>query len=168
VQGQDYFIQGKAAMHISSSTVDGRIRINNEEGDKFGIALFPSVPGGSGDPVKSAGVVQYGIAIKKGLSDEKKAAAEEFIKFFVNEDLYKDLISKGVVVPANVEIPEDASPYLKEMLELTNKGTAPVFDSVIPTQVTDVMQNGLQALTIGRGTPEELAQEVQEAFDNMK
>lgn len=168
VQGQDYFIQGKAAMHISSSTVDGRIRINNEEGDKFGIALFPSVPGGSGDPVKSAGVVQYGISIKKGLSDEKKAAAEEFLKFFVNEDLYKDLISKGVVVPANVEIPEDASPYLKEMLELTNKGTAPVFDSVIPTQVTDVMQNGLQALTIGRGTPEELAQEVQEAFDNMK
>ncbi|MEC0311167.1 extracellular solute-binding protein [Paenibacillus lautus] len=168
VQGQDYFIQGKAAMHISSSTVDGRIRINNEEGDKFGIALFPSVPGGSGDPVKSAGVVQYGISIKKGLSDEKKAAAEEFIKFFVNEDLYKDLISKGVVVPANVEIPEDASPYLKEMLELTNKGTAPVFDSVIPTQVTDVMQNGLQALTIGRGTPEELAQEVQEAFDSMK
>ena len=71
-------------------------------------------------------------------------------------------------MPANVEIPEDASPYLKEMLELTNKGTAPVFDSVIPTQVTDVMQNGLQALTIGRGTPEELAQEVQEAFDNMK
>lgn len=167
VQAQDYFIQGKAAMHISSSTVDGRVRINNENGDKFGIALFPSVNGGKGDPKKSAGVVQYGISIKSGLDEKKQQAAEEFMKFFVNEDLYKELIRKGVVVPAKVDVPEDASPYLKEMLALTGNGTAPVFDSVIPTQVVDVLQNGLQALTVGQGSPEELAKEVQEAFDNM-
>ncbi|EHB68175.1 extracellular solute-binding protein family 1 [Paenibacillus lactis 154] len=167
VQAQDYFIQGKAAMHISSATVDGRVRINNEEGDKFGIALFPSVEGGKGDPSKSAGVVQYGIAIKSGLDEKKREAAEEFLKFFVSEDLYKELISSGVVVPAKVEVPEDASPYLKEMLELTGNGTAPVFDSVIPTQVVDVLQNGLQALTVGHGTPEEVAKEMQETFDDM-
>ncbi|MBB3126130.1 raffinose/stachyose/melibiose transport system substrate-binding protein [Paenibacillus rhizosphaerae] len=168
VQAQDYFIQGKAAMHISSSTVDGRIRIQNDEGDKFGIALFPKVDGGKGDPAKSAGVVQYGIGIKSGLDEKKQQAAEEFLKFFVNEDLYKQLISSGVVVPAQVDIPADASKYLKEMMELTSKGTAPVFDSVIPTQVVDVMQNGLQALTVGHGTPEQVAKDVQEAFDNMK
>ncbi|RCX22628.1 carbohydrate ABC transporter substrate-binding protein (CUT1 family) [Fontibacillus phaseoli] len=167
VQGQDYFIQGKAAMHISSSTVDGRVRINNDEGDKFGIALFPSVEGGKGEPTKSAGVVQYGISIKSGLDEKKRAAAEEFLKFFVSEDLYKELIRNGVVVPAKVDVPEDASKYLKEMLELTGNGTAPVFDSVIPTQVVDVLQNGLQALTVKHGTPEDLAKEVQEAFDNM-
>ncbi|ANS74736.1 ABC transporter substrate-binding protein [Paenibacillus yonginensis] len=167
VQGQDYLIQGKAAMHISSSTVDARIRINNENGDKFGIALFPSVNGGKGDPKKSAGVVQYGIAIKSGLDEKKKAAAEEFLKYFVSEDLYKALISNGVVVPAKVDIPEDASPYLKEMLELTGNGTAPVFDSLIPTQVVDVIQNGLQALTVGHGTPEQVAADAQKAMDNI-
>lgn len=167
VQGQDYFIQGKAAMHISSATVDGRVRINNEEGDKFGIALFPSVEGGRGEPKKSAGVLQYGIAIKSGLDEKKKQAAEEFLKFFVNEDLYKELIRNGVVVPAKVEIPEDASPYLKEMLALTGNGTSPVFDSLIPTQVVDVLQNGLQALMMDHTTPEELAADVQEALDNM-
>lgn len=167
VQGQDYFIQGKAAMHISSATVDGRVRINNEEGDKFGIALFPSVEGGKGDPKKSAGVLQYGIAIKSGLDEKKKQAAEEFLKFFVNEDLYKELIRNGVVVPAKVEIPEDASPYLKEMLALTGNGTSPVFDSLIPTQVVDVLQNGLQALMMDHTTPEKLAADVQEALDNM-
>jgi raffinose/stachyose/melibiose transport system substrate-binding protein len=165
VQAQDYFIQGKAAMHVSSSTVDSRIRIENEEGDKFGIALFPSMPGGNGDAAKSAGVVQYGIAVKSGLDEQKKQAALEFMKYFVNEDLYKELISKGVVVPAKVDIPADASPYLKEMIELTSNGTSPVFDSIIPTQVVDVMQNGLQAMTVGRSTPEELAKEVQEALD---
>lgn len=166
VQSQDYLIQGKAAMHISSSTVDGRVRINNEEGDKFGIALFPSVEGGKGEPAKSAGVVQYGIAINSKLDERKKAAAEEFMKFFVSEDLYKDLISNGVVVPAKVDVPEDASPYLKEMLALTGNGTAPVFDSIIPTQVVSVIQNGLQALTVGRGTPEEVAQDTQAAMDD--
>lgn len=165
VQSQDYLIQGKAAMHISSSTVDARVRINNEEGDKFGIALFPSVEGGKGDPAKSAGVVQYGIAINSKLDERKKAAAEEFMKYFVSEDLYKDLISNGVVVPAKVEVPEDASPYQKEMLELTGKGTAPVFDSIIPTQVVSVIQNGLQALTVGRGSPQEVAQDTQAAMD---
>ncbi|MDO3413284.1 extracellular solute-binding protein [Saccharibacillus sp. CPCC 101409] len=167
VQAQDYLIQGKAAMHISSATVDGRVRINNENGDKFGIALFPSVEGGKGDPAKSAGIVQYGIAIKSGLDEKTKAAAEEFMQYFVNEDLYTELVRSGVNVPADIDIPEDASPYLKEMIELTKGGTAPVFDSVVPAEVVDVLQNGLQALTIGQGTPEELAKEVQEAFDNM-
>lgn len=167
VQGQDYFIQGKAAIHISSSTVDARIRINNKDGDKFGIALFPSVDGGKGDPQKSAGVVQYGIAIKSGLDDKTKAAAEEFLKYFVSEDLYKALISNGVVVPAKVDVPDDASPYLKEMLELTGNGTAPVFDSLIPTQVVDVIQNGLQALTVGHGSPEEIAKDAQKAMDSI-
>lgn len=165
VQSQDYLIQGKAAMHISSSTVDARVRINNEQGDKFGIALFPSVEGGKGDPAKSAGVVQYGIAINSKLDERKQAAAEEFLKYFVSEDLYKDLISNGVVVPAKVDVPADVSPYLKEMLELTGNGTAPVFDSIIPTQVVSVIQNGLQALTVGRGTPEEVAKETQAAMD---
>ncbi|BBI33762.1 ABC transporter substrate-binding protein [Cohnella abietis] len=168
VQAQDYFIQGKAAMHISSSTVDSRIRITNAEGDKYGIALFPSVTGGLGDAKKSSGVVQFGIALSSELKGKKKDAALEFMKFFVNEDLYKELISKGVVVPAKVDIPADASEYLKEMMALTGNGTSPVFDSVIPTQVTSVMQNGLQAITVGRMTAEQLAKDVQAALDNMK
>lgn len=161
VQAQDYFIQGKAAMHITSATVDGRVRINNEEGDKFGIALFPSVPNGEGDPLLSAGVSQYGIAIKSGLSEEKQAAALEFMKFFVSEELYQDLTKVGIMVPANIEIPEDASPYLKEMMALTGNGSSKVFDAVIPTATAKKFENSLQALTVGRGTPEDVAKEAQ-------
>ncbi|WP_059052003.1 extracellular solute-binding protein [Paenibacillus senegalimassiliensis] len=167
VQSQDYLIQGKAAMHISSATVDGRIRMNNEEGDKYGIALFPSVEGGKGDPKKSSGIMQFGIGIKSGLDEQKLQAAEEFLKFFVSEDLYKELARNGVVVPAKIEVPEDASPYLKEMLALTSGGMSPVFDALIPTQVVDVLQNGLQAMMMGRTTPEKLAEDVQKALDDM-
>lgn len=161
VQAQDYFIQGKAAMHITTATVDGRVRINNEEGDKFGIALFPSMPGGKGNPKSAAGVPQYGIAIKSGLDEKKKEAAIEFLKYFVSEELYQDLTQAGIIVPADIEYEGDVNPYLQEMMELTSHGSHPVFDAVIPTQPTRELENGLQALTIGRGTPEEVAQNVQ-------
>jgi raffinose/stachyose/melibiose transport system substrate-binding protein len=165
VQAQDYFIQGKAAMHITSATVNGRVRINNEEGGKFGIALFPSMPGGEGDPLVSAGVSQYGIAIKSELTEEKKAAALEFIKFFVNKDLYKELTKVGIMVPAAVEIDGEVNPYLKEMIALTSNGSTRVFDAVIPTSTAKEFENGIQGLTIGRGTPEEVAKATQEEFD---
>ncbi|RXZ79196.1 extracellular solute-binding protein [Paenibacillaceae bacterium] len=161
VQAQDYFIQGKAALHISSSTVDARIRVNNEEGDKFGIALFPSVPGGKGDPKESAGVAQFGIGIKSELDSKKQEAALEFMKYFVNEDLYKELTKNGIIVPANIEIGDDVSPYLKEMMELNGNGTSPVFDAIIPTQAAREFENYLQALTVGRGTPQKVAEDTQ-------
>lgn len=161
VQAQDYLIQGKAAIHISSATVDGRIRVNNEEGDKFGIALFPSVPGGEGDAKVSAGVAQFGIGIKDGLDEKKKAAALEFIKFFANEEMYAELAKAGILVPVNMELGDDVSPYLKEMYELTSHGSTPVFDAVIPTQAAKEFENGLQALTVGRGTPEKVAEDTQ-------
>lgn len=166
VQAQDYLIQGNAAMHVSTATVDGRIRINNEEGDKFGIALFPKMSEEDGNV--AAGVPQYGIGIKKGLSEEKQAAAIEFLKFFVSEDLYHELTEAGIMVPANIEIGDDVSPYLKEMMELTSNGSTPVFDSIIPTQVVKEFENGLQGLTIGQGTPEQVAEDIQKIMDNLQ
>lgn len=166
VQAQDYLIQEKAAMHITSATVDGRVRIKNEEGDKFGIALFPKM--GEGDPKVAAGVPQFGIGIKKGLSEEKKAAAIEFMKFFVSEELYQELTKAGIMVPANIEIGDDVSPYLKEMMELTSHGSTPVFDAVVPTQAAKKLEDGLQALTVGQGTPEQVAKDVQQVLDSLK
>lgn len=169
VQAQDYFIQGKAAMHITSATVNARIRIDNPEGDKFGIALFPSVPGGKGDAKKAAGVPQFGIAIKSGLSAEKQEAALEFMKYFVSEDLYKDLSKAGIMVPTKKNVAEgEINPFLEELMALTSNGSTRVFDSVIPTQPSKEFENGLQALTIKHGTPEDVAKDTQAALDNLK
>lgn len=170
VQAQDYFIQGKAAMHITSATVNARIRIDNPEGDKFGIALFPSVPGGKGDAKKAAGVPQFGIAIKSGLSAEKQQAALEFMKYFVSEDLYKDLSKAGIMVPTKSNVAGEGviNPFLAELMELTSNGSTRVFDSIIPTQPSKEFENGLQALTIGHGTPEDVAKDTQAALDNLK
>lgn len=170
VQAQDYFIQEKAAMHITSATVNTRIRIDNPNGSKFGIALFPSVPGGKGDAKKAAGVPQFGIAIKSGLSKEKQDAALEFMKYFVSEDLYKDLSKAGIMVPTKKNVAGDGeiNPFLEELMKLTSNGSTRVFDSVIPTQPSKEFENGLQALTIKQGTPADVAKKTQAALDNLK
>ncbi|NHN31448.1 ABC transporter substrate-binding protein [Paenibacillus agricola] len=169
VQQQDYFLQKKAAITMTSSTIDTKFRISNPEGgDNIGIALFPSVEGGKGTAGKSAGVVQYGIGLSKELSGAKKEAAFTFLKYFYAPELYQNLMSKGIVVPAKGDMPADTSKYLKEMLELTKTGDALVFDSVMPPTVKDVIENGLQAITMGQKTPEQIAQDMQAAMDKVK
>jgi raffinose/stachyose/melibiose transport system substrate-binding protein len=78
------------------------------------------------------------------------------------------LMSKGIVVPAKVDMPADTSKYLKEMMALTAKGDAYVFDSIIPVNIVDMVQNGIQAITIKQTTPEQLAKDMQSAMDNIK
>ncbi|WJH33634.1 extracellular solute-binding protein [Paenibacillus aurantius] len=171
VQQQDYFLQKKAAMTMTSSTIDAKFRGSNSDkaaADNIGIALFPAVNGGKGDPTASAGVIQYGIGLSKSLSGAKKDAAMKFLQYFYQPELYQTLMSKGIVVPAKVEVPADASPYLKEMLALTKNGSAPVFDSVMPAAVKDVLENGIQAITTKQKTAEQLAKDMQDAQDKSK
>ncbi|WP_028560512.1 extracellular solute-binding protein [Paenibacillus pinihumi] len=168
VQQQDYFLQKKAAITITSSTIDTKFRAGNTDkaaAENIGIALFPAVEGGKGDPTKSAGVIQYGIGLSKGLSDAKKEAAMKFLKFFYAPELYTTLMSKGIVVPALVETPADTTPYLKEMLELTKNGSAVVFDSVMQPALKDAMENGIQAILTKQKTPEQVAKELQDTMD---
>jgi raffinose/stachyose/melibiose transport system substrate-binding protein len=171
VQQQDYFLQRKAAMTMTSSTIDTKFRGGNPDkaaADNIGIALFPAVEGGKGDPTKSAGVIQYGIGLSKSLTGAKKEAALKFLKYFYAPELYQTLMSKGIVVPAKVDMPADTTPYLKEMLQLTQNGSALVFDSVMQPAVKDALENGLQAITTKQKTAEQVAKEMQDAVDKSK
>ncbi|MCZ8515180.1 extracellular solute-binding protein [Paenibacillus filicis] len=171
VQQQDYFLQKKAAMTMTSSTIDTKFRGGNPDkamADNIGIALFPAIEGGKGDPSKSAGVIQYGIGLSKSLTGAKKEAALKFLKYFYAPELYQNLMGKGIVVPAKVEAPSDTTKYLKEMLQLTQNGSALVFDSVMQPTVKDVIENGIQAITTKQKTAEQLAKEMQDAVDKTK
>ncbi|WP_248927285.1 extracellular solute-binding protein [Paenibacillus hamazuiensis] len=171
VQQQDYFLQKKAAMTMTSSTIDTKFRSGNSDkaaADNIGIALFPAIEGGKGDPTKSAGVIQYGIGLSKSLSGAKKEAALKFLKYFYAPELYQNLMSKGIVVPAKVDAPADTNPYLKEMLKLTQNGSALVFDSVMQPAVKDALENGIQAIITKQKTAEQIAKEMQDAVDKGK
>ncbi|MGQ4668486.1 extracellular solute-binding protein [Metabacillus halosaccharovorans] len=164
-QASDYFLQGKSAMFVNGTWALSGLISNAPEGKNIGVAKFPAIDGGKGEPGKVSGVTGWGIALNSELSEEKKEAATTFFKFLYSEETYKNLMSVGTLVPANVEVPEDTSDLFKEVVELTNEGIAPVYDAVLPAEITDIINNGLQAISIGESTPEQVAKDMQAAVE---
>jgi raffinose/stachyose/melibiose transport system substrate-binding protein len=164
-QASDYFLQGKSAMILNGTWALSGLIKSAPEGKNIGIAKFPSIEGGKGEPANISGVTGWGIALNSELSDEKKEAATTFFKFLYNEETYKDLMSIGTLIPADIEVSDKTEPLFKETVELTNGGIAPVYDAVLPSEITDILNNGLQAISIGESTPKKVAKEMQSALD---
>ncbi|SHE11983.1 Maltose-binding periplasmic proteins/domains [Chlamydia abortus] len=165
IQVLERFLQGEVAMVISNSSYNAKLRIDNPNGPQVGVALFPRFAEGRGDPARSAGNIQMGIAVNSRLDPAKKEAAFRFLKFFYDESFYRSLLMENILVPARLEIPEDADPSLREIIGLTGNGTAPILDSVVPLSVKDAVETGLVAIVKGQAAPEEAAQEMQRVMD---
>jgi raffinose/stachyose/melibiose transport system substrate-binding protein len=136
------------------------------EGKNIGVARFPTLEGGAGKAENVSGVSSVGIALNADLSNEEKEAAFTFLKYFYSEELYTNLVLDGLMIPANIEIPEGVSEVTKEVIEATNDGKAPVYDALLPPTVISVLNNGLQAITLGAITPEQLASDMQKELNN--
>lgn len=159
----EYFLQERSAMVIDGNWGAISILTNKPDEMNVGIAPFPL-----GDSGTISTVYGNSWSLNADLSDEKREAAETFLKWMFNEDFYKGLIGVGRVVAAEVDMPENADldPLFLDMLELSQDAPpAPVYDAVLPQAVNNVLQNELQAITIGRSTPEEAAQNIQNTVD---
>ncbi|WP_226037585.1 extracellular solute-binding protein [Aquibacillus saliphilus] len=164
-QARNNFISGKTAMHFAGSWGIGPILDSAENVDNIGVAPFPTFAEGEGDQGKIAGVAGGGIALNSELSGEKKEAAFEFLKFFYSDEMYQQLLEANIIVPADLEMGEDIPEVFKEANKLAQGGLAPVYDAVLSPELTDVINNGLQSITIGEKTPEELASEMQTTLE---
>jgi raffinose/stachyose/melibiose transport system substrate-binding protein len=167
-QSRNNFISGKAAMHFAGSWAIGPILDSAENVDNLGVAPFPSFAEGQGDQAKIAGVAGGGIALNKELSDEKKEAAFEFLKFFYSDEMYQQLLEANIIVPVNLEMGDDIPEIFQKANAFAQEGLAPVYDAVLTPGLTDVINNGLQSITLGEKTPEELAAEMQKELEDNK
>ncbi|WP_026702643.1 ABC transporter substrate-binding protein [Salibacterium aidingense] len=152
------FLQGNSAMVIDGNWSASTISENKPEDKNIAIASLPL--GDSNSIPTTMGTVS---AINSDLSDKKREAAEMFLKEVYDEDVFKGFLSLGRPVPSDIKIPEDdIEPLSLEMIELTQTSDpAPVYDAVLPTGIIDTIQNGLQSITIGEATPEEVAENIQ-------
>ncbi|MFD2924920.1 extracellular solute-binding protein [Halobacillus naozhouensis] len=164
-QSRNEFIAGNAAMHFAGSWAIGPILDNVENTDNIGVAPFPSFAEGEGNQNKIAGVAGGGIAVNSSLSEEKQQAAFKFLKFFYGNQLYQELAKANIIVPVEVEV-DGAPEVYKKANSFAQNGLAPVYDATLPPNVTDVINNGLQSITLGEKTPEELAADMQEELEN--
>ncbi|MCM2675879.1 extracellular solute-binding protein [Alkalicoccobacillus plakortidis] len=159
----EYFLQERSAMVIDGNWGAISILTNKPDDMNVGIAPFPL-----GDTPTISTVYGNAWSLNADLEGEKREAAETFLQWMFSEDFYQELIGVNRVVAAEVDMPEDADlePLFLDMLELSQQSPpAPVYDAVLPQAVNNVLQNELQAITIGRSTPEEAAQNIQNAVN---
>ncbi|MCM3766091.1 extracellular solute-binding protein [Neobacillus niacini] len=167
VQHRDLFVLGEAAMMIDGAWSLGPL-LKDAPDKNVGIAVFPKVEGGEGDPAAVSAVSGTGIALNSELKGEKLKAAQEFFEYFYSKEYFTELLKANVLVPANIEPPAGISPLLKEVSKLVSHKLVPVYDATLPTNVTDILNTGLQEVTLGTMSPEELAEKLQKAVDKQK
>ncbi|SDL83427.1 extracellular solute-binding protein [Sediminibacillus halophilus] len=160
-QSRSEFVSGNTAMHFAGSWAIGPILDSVEDPDAIGVAPFPSFEGGDGDPAKIAGVAGGGIALNSDLSGEKKEAAFKFLKFFYSDEMFQKLVKANIIVPADVEMDDSIPQVFQEANSFAQGGLAPVYDATLTPELTDIINNGLQSITLGEKTPEELAKEME-------
>ncbi len=166
-QQREVFLQGRAAMMIEGSWASTDLAAKLPDGFELGVAAFPAIEGGKGDPKALPGVTGVGFALNAKLSPEKKAAAQQFLRAYYTPELYTSLLKSNLLVPAKVETPADIDPTFKQVFALTGASTiTPVYDAVLPAAATDAINNGLQAIVIGSQTPEQVAQDLQSIVDS--
>lgn len=163
-QARSEFNAGETAMHFAGSWAIGPILESVKNAENIGVAPFPTF-NGDGDPTKIAGVAGGGIALNSGLSEEKKKAAFEFLKFFYSDEMYQQLVKANIIVPADVEMDDSIPQVFQEANKLAQGGLAPVYDATLTPELTDMINNGLQSITLGEKTPKELAADMQKELE---
>ncbi|MEK5444719.1 extracellular solute-binding protein [Fredinandcohnia sp. FSL W7-1320] len=165
-QSRNEFIKGTSAMHFAGSWAIGPILDSVENADNIGVAPFPSFEGGNGDQAKIAGVAGGGIAVSSQLSEEEQEAAFTFLKYYYGEELYQGLIKANIIVPADVEMDDSIPQIFQDANSYVKGGLAPVYDATLTPELTDIINNGLQSITLGDKTPEQLAKEMQKEAES--
>lgn len=116
-----FMVNDMAAMMYSGTHMFSQIA---EAAPDLEIGWFPiPSPDGKIRLVGGGGVGGLAISAEAAQDPDKKAAAEEFIKFFYAPENYKVYCEKLNAIPATVEEPDmDVAPILQEVIDAT--GTA--------------------------------------------
>ncbi|MGG3470378.1 extracellular solute-binding protein [Neobacillus pocheonensis] len=166
-QSRTLFNSGETAMHFAGSWAIGPILDSVKNIGEIGVAPFPSFDG-KGDIKKISGVAGGGIALNKDLSGKKKEAAFKFLKFFYSDEMYQQLAKSNIVVPENVQLDDSIPAIYKEANSFAQGGLAPVYDATLTPELTDIINNGLQSISIGEKSPKDIATEMEKQLEQQK
>jgi raffinose/stachyose/melibiose transport system substrate-binding protein len=148
------FIQGQ-----QKNATDGKGIAN----DQIGLAPFPELPGGKGKITDTLGGVQ-GFLVTKDAPPE----AIDFLKYFVSAEAQKAAAEAGVYVPATKGT--DAfikNPLVAEVARAISNSTwhQNFLDQDLGPSVGRVVNDVSVAIAAGDMTPEDGAQQIQDAWD---
>jgi raffinose/stachyose/melibiose transport system substrate-binding protein len=167
IESVNRFIKGQAAIVIDGSWTISQI-VEGKPSFEVGVANFPEIEGGKGSVTDMSSVTNQAVVINSKLEGQQLEAAETFIRYMFSEDLFKELVARSFPVTAtNIEIPADANPIFKTMIDMSKNATniSPNFENTMSTQATTKMFSALQGLIMKGGlSPEQVAEDVQKTL----
>jgi raffinose/stachyose/melibiose transport system substrate-binding protein len=164
------FGDGKGAIIIQGTWVLNAQAQNsaNSEGlprDKIDLAGFPMIPGGQGSETDTMGGVQGFL-----ITADAPAEATNVLEFFTTPEQAKKAAERGVYIPAT----KDTSQYLQDKLFAAAADRISAagwhqnfFDQDLGASVGRVINDMSVAIAAGEVTPEEAAQAIQDAWDEL-
>ena len=179
------FAAGKAAFYIDgdwsagafqTDITTGQALISKEaQANDFEMIVMPALP----DEVISnsnSGVIGTGFGMSANLpsGSAKEEAAWRLIKFLQGEYVQTYRLTTGASFPSNLNVDVDKvvkeanlEPFVaKRAAYYANYNTiTPVVDGVLPADVNNVVNTGLQEIGLGKKTPVQVAQAVQKAWN---
>ncbi len=161
-QGQDLFVQGKAAMIFGNDTfLKGWA--DTMTWDKIGVMQVPKY--GTGKLASTYVVTAQGWGITSWSKHPKEAA--DFLMFMHTPDRLKAWFNDTGVLPADKRLDTSLiqQPQLKQIYEWDTASAGPNLENFIPSMM-DEQANfaGVQLLFAGDKTPEELGQLTEEVL----
>lgn len=168
VQMRDYFYKGQAAMVISGSWIvpDMIAKAPEDVKKNVEIDVLPPLAGGKGDPNVMSGVSSTGIVINAKASAEQKEAIGNLIKFLTNSEAQLAYTKFNIPVSfksVKLDSTKVDPIYSKMNDQIAKHPLVTVYDSALNSELTDIINNGLQAVMIGKQKPEDLAKQLQAA-----
>lgn len=168
-QQKTLYFNGEAAMFMEGSWAVGAVTAGPEDiAANTKVAVLPAVDGGKGAANATSGGSGSGFAVGATNFSEKKDAIAKLLKTLSGEDYSKSIAAKGEPVAYLVDdydksaVTDLAQEYSETFASLE---FTPIYDSFLDPSVVDVMNSNLQELLIGAVTPEECAQNIQDAQD---
>lgn len=170
-QARQLYYSEKAAMYVEGSWVVASFitDCSDEVKEKTELTVFPTAPGKEdldGQIVSGQG---WGFSVNAGISEEKQELAVEFLKEMTSPEIQAAGVERGLVSVLK-DTPYDESkidPLYQKFLDLYASKEIKVGcpEVQLSTDYMDASYTGYQELSVGAVTPEELANNLQEAHE---
>jgi raffinose/stachyose/melibiose transport system substrate-binding protein len=164
VQVRQYFYTQEAAMMINGTWVIPDMVENAPANmkDSIEIGTFPTIEGGKGVPNTLSGVSSTSIVISAKASPEQRAAVEKLIMFLTDDEaqkMYMDYYIPVSSTTAEVDIAATDPVYAKLVTVMkAHPDMVDVYDSVLTSEQSEIVNNGLQSIMLNEQTPQQIAE----------
>lgn len=143
-----------------------------EIGKATRVAIVPGVTGGKGNANAVSGGSGWFYGVNSKMQGAKKDYAMKLATYLSGPEFSQGMADNyGALGACNTPFKgvENLPELTQSYIELINKSSiVPIYDALMPANIIDVMNRGLQELTIGTVSSDELAKRLQEEQEKAK